>query len=196
MMENIAAGTLLTVRPSFGVDDQVETAGYRGTVEEIGSRSTVLRTGGGLRIHIANSDVLSAPIVMYTAYDSRKAAFDVSVTNDTDLDKATHLLIDAIAAVDNVQQDPAPEVQANGFASTAISLSISYWYPSSMTSDSSVTDGVIRAVKNALSEAEIELAVLLFGVERAAPYAASHCGDVEAPMIPRPRRTEHRTVRK
>jgi small-conductance mechanosensitive channel len=105
---------------------------------------------------------------------------DVSLTHDTDLDKATHLLIDAIAAVDDVQQDPAPEVQATGFASTAISLSISYWYPSSTTSDSSVTDGVIRAVKNALSEAEIELAVPLFGVERAAPYVASHCGDVEA----------------
>lgn len=47
MVENIAAGTLLTVRPSFGVGDQVETAGYRGTVEEIGSRSTVLRTATG-----------------------------------------------------------------------------------------------------------------------------------------------------
>lgn len=179
MVENIAAGTLLTVRPSFGVGDQIETAGYRGTVEEIGSRSTAVRTSDGLRIHVANIDVLSAPIVVYTAYDSRRAAFDISVAHDTDLDEATHLLIEVIAAVDDVQQDPAPEVQATGFASTAITLSISYWYPSSMTSDSSVTDGVIRVVKTALSEAEIELAVPLFGVERAAPFAASHSGDVE-----------------
>ena len=179
MVENIAAGTLLTVRPSFGVGDQVETAGYRGTVEEIGSRSTVLRTGDGLRIHVANTDVLSAPIVVYTAYDSRKAAFDVSVTHDTDLDKATRLLIKAISGVDGVQQDPAPGVHATGFASTGITLSISYWYPSSITSDSSVTDGVIRAVKNALNEAEIELAVPLFGVEPAAPSAASRSGEVD-----------------
>jgi small-conductance mechanosensitive channel len=178
MVENIAAGTLLTVRPSFGVGDQVETAGYRGTVEEIGSRSTVLRTGDGLRIHVANTDVLSAPIVVYTAYDSRKAAFNVSVTHDTDLDKATRLLIKVISGVDGVQQDPAPEVHATGLASTAITLSISYWYPSSMTSDSSVTDGVIRAVKSALSEAGIELAVPLLDVEPATHSDASHTSEV------------------
>ena len=40
-----------------------------------------------------------------------------------------------------------------------------------------MTDGVIRAVKKARSEAEIELAVPLFGVEPAAPSAASHSGD-------------------
>jgi small-conductance mechanosensitive channel len=179
MVENIAAGTLLTVRPSFGVGDQVEAAGYRGTVEEIGSRSTVLRTGDGLRIHVANTDVLNAPIVVYTAYDSRKAAFNVSVTHDTDLDKATRLLIKVISGVDGVQQDPAPEVHATGLASTAITLSISYWYPSSMTSDSSVTDGVIRAVKSALSEVGIELAVPLLDVEPAAPSAASHTSEVD-----------------
>jgi small-conductance mechanosensitive channel len=178
MVENIAAGTLLTVRPSFGVGDQVETAGYRGTVEEIGSRSTVLRTSDGLRIHVANTDVLTAPIVVYTAYDSRKAAFNVSVAHNTDLDKTTHLLIEAISGVDNVQQDPAPGVQATGFASTAITLSISYWYPSSMTSDSAVTDGVIRGVKTALSEAGIELAVPMLDVEPATRSAASHSGDV------------------
>jgi small-conductance mechanosensitive channel len=164
MVENIAAGTLLAVRPAFGLGDQVETGGYRGTVEEIGSRSTVLRTTEGIRINVPNIDVLGAPIVVYTAYDSRKAAFDVSVAHDTDLDEATKLLINAIAAVDDVQKDPAPEVQASGFASNAITLSISYWYPSSMTSDSTVTDGVIRAVKTELSKAGIELAVPMLDV--------------------------------
>jgi small-conductance mechanosensitive channel len=164
MVENISAGTLLTVRPAFGVGDQIETAGYRGTVEEIGSRSTVLRTTEGIRINVPNMKVLEAAIVVYTAYDSRKAAFDVSVVHDTDLDRATKLLMKVISGVDDVQKDPAPAVQATGFASNAITLSISYWYPSSMTSDSSVTDAVIRAVKTALSKAGIELAVPMLDV--------------------------------
>ena len=165
MVENIAAGTLLTIRPSFGVGDQVDTAGYRGTVEEIGSRSTLLRTNEGVRVNIPNTDVLSAPIVVYTAYESRKAEFDVSVAHDTNLDAASSLLIKAISAVENVQQDPAPEVQASSFDNTAITLSIGYWYPSSMTSDGSVSDGVIRSVKTRLSEAGIELAVPRLDVE-------------------------------
>jgi small-conductance mechanosensitive channel len=185
MVENISAGTLLTVRPAFAVGDQIETAGYRGTVEEIGSRSTVLRTTDGIRINVPNIDMLGAPIVVYTAYDSRKADFDVSVANDTDLDRATGLLVKAISAVDDVQQDPAPEVQAAGFASTAITLSISYWYPSSMTSDSTVTDGVIRAVKTALSKAGIELAVPMLDVaDEESPVATKPPGKGDDPDPP------------
>jgi small-conductance mechanosensitive channel len=175
MVENISAGTLLTLRPAFQVGDQIETAGYRGTVEDIGSRSTVLRTNEGLRINVPNTDVLSTPIVVYSAYDSRKADFDVSVAADTDLDQATELLMKAISDVDDVQQDPAPEVQASGFASNAITLSISYWYPSSMTSDGQVTDNVIRAVKTALSKAGIELAVPMLDV-----------GSEESPVATKP----------
>jgi small-conductance mechanosensitive channel len=182
MVENIAAGTLLAARPVFGVGDQIKTAGYRGTVEEISSRSTVLRTTDGVRINIPNMKVLEAAIVVYTAYDSRKTAFDVSVAHDTDLDEATKLLIKAIAAVADVQKDPAPEVQATGFASNAITLSISYWYPSSMTSDSSVTDAVIRAVKTALGKAGIELAVPMLDVGReAAATKPAGEGDAAGP---------------
>ena len=95
MVENLAAGLLLTMRPAFGVGDQIDAAGYRGTVVEIGSRSTVLRATDGLRVHIPNTQVLSQPIVVYTASDSRKASFDVSVAADTDLDAATQHLVAA-----------------------------------------------------------------------------------------------------
>ena len=35
MVENIAAGMLMTMRPSFSVGDQIQTDKYRGTVKEI-----------------------------------------------------------------------------------------------------------------------------------------------------------------
>lgn len=44
MVENIAAGLLMTLRPSFSVGDQIQTDDFRGTVTEIGSRTTVLET--------------------------------------------------------------------------------------------------------------------------------------------------------
>jgi small-conductance mechanosensitive channel len=40
MVENIAAGLLMTLRPSFFVGDQIQTDDYRSTVTEIGSRTT------------------------------------------------------------------------------------------------------------------------------------------------------------
>ena len=159
MVENGAAGLLLTMRPAFGEGDQITTAGYRGTVAEIGSRSTVLTTADGPQIHIPNSQVLNGPIVVFTASDNRKASFDITVAYDADLNAAAQALLEAVSGVDGVQQDPAPKVQASAFANNTITLTVSYWYPSSMTSASTVTDGVIRACRDVLVGADISPAV-------------------------------------
>jgi small-conductance mechanosensitive channel len=159
MVENGAAGLLLTMRPAFGEGDQIETAGYRGTVAQIGSRSTVLTMADGRQIHIPNSQVLGEPVVVYAASDNRKAAFDITVAYDADLDTVTQALMKAASGVDGVQQDPAPGVQATAFAHNTITLKVSYWYPSSMTSASTVTDGVIRACRDTLVGADISPAV-------------------------------------
>ena len=71
MVENAAAGLLLTIRPVFNLGDQIETLGYEGAVTTISSRSTVLKASDGREIHIPNTEVLSKPIVVYTATDSR-----------------------------------------------------------------------------------------------------------------------------
>jgi small conductance mechanosensitive channel len=91
MIENSSAGMLLMTRPSFSVGDQIETSGFRGTVEEIGTRSTVLRTNDGVRVHIPNQQVLGEPILVFGAYDSRKATFDIRVSHDSDLDTQSPL---------------------------------------------------------------------------------------------------------
>ena len=113
MVENTAAGLLLTIRPVYNVGDQIETIGYEGTVTSIASRSTVLRATDGREVHIPNTEVLSKPIVVYAATSSRKASFDITVVFDTDLDATTELLTKAVAGVDGVLDNPAPSVQAS-----------------------------------------------------------------------------------
>ena len=159
MVENSASGMLLLARPSFSVGDQIRTTDFRGTVDEIGSRTTVLCTDDGVVIHVSNNQVLSNPIVVYTAAESRKSSFDIGVPLDTDLDDVTSVLMAAVTSVDDVVAKPAPQIQAAGLADNAITLTISYWYPSTMTSGSGATDGVIRATKSALEKADIELSV-------------------------------------
>jgi small-conductance mechanosensitive channel len=182
MVENSAAGLLLTTRTVFNEGDQIETAGYRGTVTAIGTRTTELETTDGRQIHIPNTEVLKQPIIVYTAFDSRKAAFDITVAYNTDLDRATELLLKAISGVDQVQQDPAPAVQASAFASNAITLNVSFWYPSTMTSDGTATDGAIRACTKALVAADIELATPTIDIENGSPTTANHSNDPgEAP---------------
>ncbi len=159
MVENSASGILLLARPSFGVGDQIRTSEFRGTVEEIGSRSTVLRRSDGVKVYVSNNQVLGSPILVYSSADSRKASFDVRVPAGTDLDHVTSVLTTAVTSVDDVVDDPAPAIQATAVADNAVTLSIGYWFPSSMESGSSVTDAVVRSTMAALRKADIVLAV-------------------------------------
>jgi small-conductance mechanosensitive channel len=159
MVENSASGILLLARPMFSVGDQIETTEFRGTIEEIGSRATRLRTDDGVIVYVSNNQVLGNPILVFSKSDSRKASFQITIPADTDLDDATSAIMPAVTSVDDVVDDPAPAVQATRLVDDALTLSISYWYPATMSSSSGVTDAVIRATISALSGAGIQLTV-------------------------------------
>jgi small-conductance mechanosensitive channel len=159
MIENSASGILLLSRPEFSIGDQIETAEFRGIVEEISSRTTQLRRDDGVVVFVSNNQVLGNPITVYTASDNRKGSFDIKVLVNTDLDEVTRVLIDAVTSVDHVASDPPPAVQAAAVTDDAITLSITYWFPTTFQTGSSVTDGVIRATMAALTKGGIALAI-------------------------------------
>jgi small conductance mechanosensitive channel len=159
MIENSASGILLLSRPEFSIGDQIETTEFRGIVKAIGSRTTQLSRSDGVVVFVSNNQVLGNPITVYSSSDSRKGSFDIKVLVNADLDEVTRVLMHAITSVDHVVADPAPAVQAAAITDDAITLAISYWYPSTRQTGSSVTDGVIRATVAALRTGGIALAV-------------------------------------
>jgi small-conductance mechanosensitive channel len=152
MVENIAAGMLMTMRPSFAVGDQIQTDEYRGIVTAIGSRTTILNTTGGVSIHIPNVEVADKVIEVYTAYDSRKSHVFFGVSFDADLDDLTTRLMPAIAAIDIVETDPVPSVRASGISGDTIMVKVDFWYPSSHTSDMAAMNPVVRAIQATLAD--------------------------------------------
>ena len=155
MVENISAGLLMTLRPSFTIGDQIQTDEYKGVVSEIGSRTTVLKTNTGISIHIPNVEVADKVIAVYSAYDSRRAGFNLRVDYDTDLTALTADLVKAISNIDGIESDPAPSVQATGYNGRSIELAIEFWYPSSHHSDSGPMDLAVRAVQTELAKSGI-----------------------------------------
>jgi small-conductance mechanosensitive channel len=53
--------------------------GVRGTVLSIGSHTTVLRTVDGVRSHIPNTSLLGETVNVDTAFETRRAEFDLSL---------------------------------------------------------------------------------------------------------------------
>jgi small conductance mechanosensitive channel len=55
-LEGLAAAVVVTTRPAFGVGDEVQVDKWRDEVVEVTSRSVVLRTRDGRRVHLPQRD--------------------------------------------------------------------------------------------------------------------------------------------
>jgi small-conductance mechanosensitive channel len=154
-IENMAAGLVLTIRPAFTLGDQIEVLGQRGTVTEIGTHSTVLKSVDGIESHLPNNTIIGQTINVYTAFDARRSDFNVSIASGTDLASALEAITKGVASAKGVVSDPAPETLASDFDQDALIVTVRFWYSSSETSDSSVKAAVIESVDQALKEAGI-----------------------------------------
>jgi small-conductance mechanosensitive channel len=157
MLENTAAGLVLTLRPAFTIGDQIEVEGNRGTVLEIGGHSTVVQTVDGTKIYTPNSKMLQETVTVLTASDTRRTEFSLNVDGSTDVTKAVSIFTSALRAADVIVDDPAPHVVASGFDGDGILLTARVWYPSTITSDSPAIDAAVQAVTSSLQKAGIKL---------------------------------------
>ncbi|MGI9667363.1 MAG: mechanosensitive ion channel family protein [Acidimicrobiia bacterium] len=99
-VRDVIAGFLILVEDQYAIGDVVSIAGVSGSVEEVTLRTTVLRDLEGNRHHVPNGEIRVASNL--TAGFSRLVV-DVSVSYDTDLDRAIDVIADEALAL---SQDP------------------------------------------------------------------------------------------
>lgn len=157
LIQNGAAGFVLKSRPSFAVGDEIGLLGFIGTVLSISTRTTVLRTRDGVRVHIPNTEVLENPIVVYTAFDVRRVSIDLALDPHRDVGLVTELLVAAMAALSEVRPEPPPTVSAAGLCDGALQLYVEFWFDPQGRSERETIDAVVRAVHAALRGAGIDL---------------------------------------
>lgn len=105
---NIFGGfTILTDKP-FKLGDRVQVAGFDGTIEEIGLRSTRLRTLEGRLVTIPNMKFSDSPVENVSWEPSRKVVLDLGLTYDTKpeaMKKAQDILQDIAKKNASLEQD-------------------------------------------------------------------------------------------
>lgn len=99
-----------------------------GTITQITTRYTVLRTLVGTEVIIPN-EYLVGNIVRNLSYtDTRvRAATSVQVAYDTDLEQVIPMLVGIARRHSRVLADPAPGVLVTGFADNGINLELGFW---------------------------------------------------------------------
>ena len=155
IFKNFLSGILILIQRPFRIDDQIVVGDYEGTVEQIDIRTTKLRTYGGERILMPNSEVFTSPVRVRTAFDSRRTDLAVGVDYNTSLSNAKNILQRTIESVEGVLDNKSPEIDLVGFGDSSIDFIVRYWTSSRQAEVRRVQTRAILAIKRALDDADI-----------------------------------------
>jgi small-conductance mechanosensitive channel len=158
ILQNFLAGILLLVTQPIRIGDQIAAGAHEGTVEDIQTRATFIRTYDGRRVVIPNADLFTDTVVVTTAFPHRRLEYDVGIGCSDPVDRAKALILEAVAGVEGVLTDPAPDVLVMDLASSSVNLRARWWVAPPLRADAlDARDKVLSAIKTALTEHGIDL---------------------------------------
>ncbi|NEU77356.1 mechanosensitive ion channel family protein [Hassallia byssoidea VB512170] len=158
ILQNFLAGILILLTEPFQIDDQIVFKNFEGTVENIETRATTIKTYDGRRIVIPNSELFTNSITVNTAFDNRRLQYDVGIGYGDDIDRAKQLMLEAMYSVNEVLKDPAPDVLVMDLAESSVNIRVRWWInPPRRADDLKSRDKVISAIKKKLVENGIDL---------------------------------------
>ncbi|MDY6785957.1 MAG: mechanosensitive ion channel family protein [Cyanobacteriota bacterium] len=155
IFKNFLAGILLLVQEPFRLGDQIVVGDYEGTVEQVDIRTTQLRTYGGERVLLPNSQVFTSAVLVRTAFSARRTDLAVGVDYNTSLSQASSVLENIIAGVEGVLGEPAPEIDLVSFGDSSIDFVVRYWTAPETKNVRHVQTRAILAIKQAFDRADI-----------------------------------------
>ena len=158
ILQNFLAGILILLTEPFQIDDQIVFKEFEGTVENIQTRATTIRTYDGRRIVIPNSELFTNSITVNTAFQHRRLQYDVGIGYGDDIEQAKDLILQALASLKEVLTDPAPDVLVMDLAESTVNLRVRWWInPPRRADDLKSRDRVLSIIKKTLTAHGIDL---------------------------------------
>ena len=128
IFNNLISGFIVIFSRPFKVNDIVEVAGTSGRVDDIGSRSTRIRTFDGFDVVLPNRYFLENSVTNWTGSDMKKRELlKIGVAYDSDTRKVEELLNDIVKGHSKVLKDPAPVIIFKNFGDSALEFEVYYW---------------------------------------------------------------------
>ncbi|MCE5277680.1 MAG: mechanosensitive ion channel family protein [Planctomycetaceae bacterium] len=123
--------TIFTDRP-FSLGHRIVIKGYDGTVEEVGFRSTRIRTLEGNLVTVPNSLVASEPVENIGSRRSIRRLLNVTIPYDTPpqkVQRAVEILREMLQRrSDSFPPDLPPRAYFNEFNATSLNIIVLYWF--------------------------------------------------------------------
>ncbi|MBU7011810.1 MAG: mechanosensitive ion channel family protein [Theionarchaea archaeon] len=162
-MANAIAGIFLILDKPFLPGDRIELwnappgQGTWGDVEEIGLRSTKVRTTDNITIIIPNSKLMTRDIINYTEGSPViRIRIPVGVAYESDLAAVAKVLIETVKEVNGVLDDPQPQVVVKEFGDSWINVELRVWIKDAKERRR-IQDEINRRIKIEFEKSSIEM---------------------------------------
>jgi small-conductance mechanosensitive channel len=127
ILQNFLAGILLLLSEPFRIGDQIRTGEFEGTVENIQTRATFIRTHDGRRIVVPNSTLFVNPVTVNTAFEQRRLEHDFAFKVGENVERMKHLLLDVLDSVPGVLDNPPPDARVVDLTDAGIKIRLRWW---------------------------------------------------------------------
>jgi small conductance mechanosensitive channel len=122
ILQNFLAGILLLLTEPFRIGDQIIVTGFEGTVEDIQTRATMIRTYDGRRVVIPNAQLFTQSVIVNTAFALRRLEYDLDLDPSNNVERAKELILEAISSVQGmgILKEPAPDALVVALTANAL----------------------------------------------------------------------------
>jgi small-conductance mechanosensitive channel len=128
-LSNVFAGIQLLLDRSVNVGDKVQLeSGEVGVLLDIGLRTTMMKTYDNEVISLPNSQLANARIKNYTKPDaSIRVSVNFAVAYGSDVAEVKRIVLDAISQLDDILQEPGPQVLFLNMGDFSLDMSARVW---------------------------------------------------------------------
>jgi MscS family membrane protein len=130
-LKNFFGSMVIFADKPFQIGERVVVDGYDGVIEEVGFRSTRLRTLEGHLVTIPNGDLAGKYIRNISRRPHIRRLFELGLTYDTppaQLERALALVGEILRDHEGLHPDFPPRVHFTEFKADSLNLQVIYWY--------------------------------------------------------------------
>ena len=155
ILQNFLAGLLLLWAEPFRIGDEIKLDNFEGSVEEIQTRATFIKTYDGKRVVIPNADLFTHSVTVNTALDIRRWEYDLQLKGVQSLSEVRSMIVQTVSKVPGVLADPGPEalvLDLGDLESNAVKVKVLWWTKAPRQHEMLTSvDKVLTAIRQALS---------------------------------------------
>lgn len=124
---NLLAGITLGFSRPFKAGDVIESGDWLGSVEDLGMRSTQIRTPDGKDIYIPNADIISRSLINYTGDNLFRQDFVIGIDYADNISEARECIHETLSKMKDVLKNPEPFVTVDEFTASTVNLRVYFW---------------------------------------------------------------------